>query len=103
MADPRPALPLDLSTALDRSEPLAALLRRLQASRERFEAVAGTLPPGLRAQVTPGPLDDEGWTLLAAHPAAAAKLRQCIPALNNAATAHGLPPLAVRVKVRSGP
>lgn len=95
-----PPAPVALGGALDRSAPLAALLDRLAESQARFDAVAGVLPPPLRAAVRPGPVDEEGWVLLAAHGAAAAKLRQLLPRLELVLRAKGWParPLKVRVQ-----
>ena len=62
---------LPLSTALGRSEPLAALLKRLRESQARFAAIQPLLPETLRAAVSPGPLDDSAWVLLAANASAA--------------------------------
>ena len=93
---------LPLADALARSEPLGALLRRLQDSQARWAAARDALPPPLAARVRPGTLDDESWTLLAPSGAAAAKLRQCLPQVQAALDARGLPPRALRVKVRTG-
>lgn len=97
---PKPELAVPLGTALSRSEPLSHLLARLKASQDRYAAVADALPPALRSQLAPGPLDDAGWTLMADHPAAAAKLRQCLPMLESTLQAQGFPPLPIKVKVR---
>jgi hypothetical protein len=93
-----------LATALDRSEPLALLMQRLAQSRQRYAVVAPLLPPPLLATVRAGPLDHESWTLLVAHSASAAKVRQLLPDLQAALAGSGLPPLVLRVKVaaRSG-
>jgi len=94
---------LALSGALEQSVPLARLLQRLRESHERFDAVAALLPPGLREAVRAGPLDDEGWALLADHGAAAAKLRQLLPRLEQALRERGWPgpPIKVRIQPRS--
>ena len=88
-----------LATALDRSESLTGLLRRLRDSRARLDTVAGLLPAALRPAVRPGPLDDAGWVLLVADPSAAAKMRQLMPALLDALLAAGWPAVPVRIKV----
>ena len=97
-------LPLNvpLGTALDRSEPLTGLLRRLRESQARFEAICGLLAAPLRAAVTPGPLDESAWVLLAANAAAAAKLRQMLPQLAQALQDAGWqgPELKVKVQAR---
>ena len=90
---------LALGDALSRSTPLAQLLRQAQQSRERFAAISALLPPGLREAVRPGPLDEEGWQLLAAHGAAAAKLRQLLPRLEQAALDNGWPAVPIKVRV----
>jgi hypothetical protein len=88
-----------LAAALDRSESLTGLMRRLRDSRARLDTVAGLLPEALRPGVRPGPLDDAGWVLLVADPSAAAKLRQLMPALQAALLAAGWPDVPVRIKV----
>ena len=77
MANP-PVIPitpsaLPLRDALARSEPLALLQQRLRESNARFDGLRGVLPPALAPHVRPGPLDAQGWTLLAANTAVAAK------------------------------
>jgi hypothetical protein len=88
-----------LAAALDRSESLTGLLRRLRDSRARLDTVAGLLPQALRPAVRPGPLDDAGWMLLVADSSAAAKLRQLMPALEAALLDAGWPVVPVRIKV----
>lgn len=92
---------IGLREALARSSPLAALQSRLRESILRFEAIRGTLPSALAAHVRPGPLDGEGWSLLAANPAVAAKLRQLQPRLQARLVECGWPALALRIKVNS--
>ena len=100
-----PTLPPDgrtqvMARALDRSEPLASLLQRVRESRERFEAIAGLLPAALREGVRPGPLDENSWSLLVGHAAAAAKLRQMLPALEDALRARGWPGPALKIRIQ---
>ena len=99
-----PAVPtaLPIATALARSEPLASLRERLRESNERFDAVRSLLPPALVAHVRPGPVDDAGWSLLAANSAVAAKLRQLQPWLEAALTRRGVAVPAIRIKVCAG-
>ena len=98
---PRPAMPL--RQALSASEPLARLLHRLQASREALEAVRADLPPEIRALVQAGPWDEQQWTLFVHSAAAAAKLRQCLPALQARLQQSGRAAVAIRVKVLPRP
>lgn len=90
-----------VTTALGRSTPLAGLMHRLKASQACLEAVQVCLPPALAAHVKAGPLDDEGWTLLAANSAVSAKLRQLQPRLVDALTQKGLKVNAIRVKIQT--
>lgn len=96
---PRAETTLAMSEAVNRSEPLASLSRRLRESAARFDHVAPLLPQGLRASIKPGPVDEEGWSLLAANPAVAAKLRQVVPRLESALSEGGFHPPTVRVKI----
>ena len=91
---------LALARALDHSEPLAGLLRRVRESRERFDAIRGLLPPALLASVRPGPLDESAWSVLVDHAAAAAKLRQMLPDLQSALADRGWPQPAVKIRIQ---
>jgi hypothetical protein len=96
------AATLPLASALEGSLPLARLMQRLRESRERFAAIRGQLPAALADQVRPGPLDDAGWSLLVSNGAVAAKLRQLVPALEDALRTQGWPNTAIRIKVQAG-
>ncbi len=96
------ATPLSLAEALQASEPLGRLTERLRRSNDLFAAVAPMLPPGLAAHVRAGPADDEGWSLLCANAAVAAKLRQLVPRLERHLRDSGRGVAAVRVKVQPG-
>lgn len=100
MTRPEPARrSLPMAEALAQSAPLAQLLQRMRDSEARWQAVCGALPAGLAGQVVAGPLDEAGWTLLARSGAAASKLRQCLPRLQDALSREGWPELVIRVKV----
>lgn len=90
---------LALGQALDRSAPLTRLLQQVQASKDCLAAIVPTLPEGLRLQLSAGPLDEGGWTLLAANTAAAAKLRQMLPTLETLLREKALPGIPIRIKV----
>ena len=92
---------LPLSAALGRSEALTDLLKRLRESQARFAVIRPLLPESLASSLSPGPLDDQAWVLLAANPSAAAKLRQCLPELQAALLAAGWADLPIKVKVRT--
>lgn len=90
-----------VKTALDHSAPLASLMQRLRASQQCLEAVRTVLPAGLAMHVQAGPLDDEGWTLLAANAAVSSKLRQLQPRLMEALLKKGLKVNAIRLRVQT--
>jgi hypothetical protein len=93
-------LGLTLARALDQNVSLADLARRLQQSNARFAAILADLPEPMRAQVQAGPIDDAGWSLLAANAAVAAKLRHLLPRLSDTLRGQGWPELPIRVHIR---
>jgi hypothetical protein len=102
MAQQTTPLALPIGEAMEQSAALVLLTRRLQESNARYAAVQECLPAPLRTHVTPGPIDDEGWSLLAANAAVAAKLRHLLPRLDDALRAKGWQPTAIRVRIQSG-
>ncbi len=88
-----------LRQALDGHESLGQLMQRVKASRDCLAAIIADLPDGLRTQVQAGPLDETGWTILAANGSAAAKLRQLLPIFEARLRDAGLPGSPVAVKV----
>jgi hypothetical protein len=92
---------LTIASALDRSAPLAQLQQLMRDSNARFDAIRSELPTLLAPHVRPGPVDDQGWSLLAANAAVAAKLRQLQPRLEDCLRARGWQVSAIRVKVQS--
>jgi Dna[CI] antecedent, DciA len=102
-ASAKPAVPLpdSLAQALGQSEALSGLSRRLALSQQRWLVASQTLPPALRAQVRPGVLDDEGWTLMVSSAAAAAKLRNCLPLIEASLREAGWSTLALRIRLAS--
>jgi hypothetical protein len=94
-----PALPI--GEVLRQSEPLARLQLLMRDSDARFEAIKSALPGGLAQHVRPGPVDEAGWSLLAANASIAAKLRQLRPHLEETLRDRGWPASAIRVKVQS--
>jgi len=92
---------LTIDQALSGSEMLARLSSLLRESKARYAAIRPLLPEALAAHVRPGPLDDEGWSLLAANAAVAAKLRQMKPRLEDALHERGWQRSPIRVKIQS--
>ena len=96
-----PGSALPLLRAIEGNAALARLSKRLQQSQARLTAVEPALPSALRAQVRAGPCDEQQWVLLAVSAAAAAKLRQCLPALQERLAEAGWPAVEIRVRVCS--
>ena len=90
-----------LGESLSGDDGLAGLLARVRASQARLDALSDVLPGLLRQHLRAGPLDDEGWTLLAANSAVAAKLRHLLPTLSETLVAKGWQATSIRVKVQS--
>ena len=97
-AQAQPALPL--ADAMRSSKPLALLAERLRESKRRFDCIAPVLPDALAPHARPGPVDEHGWTVLAANAAVAAKLRQLVPLFVARLAEQGFKDLPLRVKVR---
>jgi len=92
---------LPIAQALQRSAPLVLLRQRLADSNARFAAIQGLLPALLAPHVKPGPVDDEGWSLIAANPSVAAKLRQLRPRLEESLSRRGWQVSAIRIRLQS--
>lgn len=98
--DPRNgAAAQSISQALAGSDALASLRARVHASQARLAALQGLLQAPIRAQVRAGPIDGEGFTLLASSQPVAAKLRNMLPALEACLVDQGFSRLPIRVKV----
>lgn len=102
-APPSPRLSVPIEQALAASDPLARLTQRLRASEDCLARLRPCLPQALFAQLRPGPIDDEGWTLLTPNGAVAAKVRQLLPVLlAQLADGGGPAPRAIKVRILSG-
>ncbi len=86
--------------AVEDAPTLARLAQLARESRERLEAVASLIPPSLRSAVRAGPIDGAGWCLLVDNNAAAAKLRQVVPALTAELQRRGAQVNSIRLKVQ---
>jgi hypothetical protein len=91
---------LGIADALRSSAPLARLGERMRRSNDYLSAVRPAFPAGLAAHIHAGPVDDEGWSLLCANAAVAAKLRQLVPHLEQRLREGGHAVAAIRVKVQ---
>jgi hypothetical protein len=70
-----------LRDTLHQHASLQQLTRMAQSNQERLTTVKLGIPKALHVAILAGGLDETGWTLLARHAAAAAKLRQLRPHL----------------------
>ncbi len=95
-----PPSAVPLASAIESSAVLARLGQRLRESRDRLATATEVLPGALRPHVVAGPCDERQWVLLAANGAVAAKLRQCLPTIEQHLQATGWPPLDVRIRVQ---
>jgi hypothetical protein len=79
---------------------LSLLRQRISDSNSRFAAIERLLPPLLLPHVKPGPVDDDGWSLLVANASVAAKLRHLQPRLETALRDQGWQINLIRIKVQ---
>lgn len=91
--------PMPLRQALEQHTGLARLGYLMQESNRRMAIVSVALPGAMARFVRPGPIDEEGWTLLAANAAVAAKLRQLQPRLMELLSEQGVATGKLRIKV----
>jgi hypothetical protein len=93
--------PVTLQQAAQDSPTLARLTQLARESGERLKTVELLIPASLRSSVKPGPIDGLAWCLLVDSNAAAAKLRQVVPALLNRLRDRGWQVNSIRVKVQT--
>ena len=90
-----------LEQASLQSPMLAQLASLSRDSTARLRAVEGLIPALLRPCVQAGPIDGTSWCLLVSSNAAAAKLRQLIPALAAHLRTKGWEVQTIRLKVQA--
>jgi hypothetical protein len=93
--------PVPLSQAAEESPTLARLAQLARESGERLKAIESSIPVPLRGSVRPGPIEGATWCLLVESNAAAAKLRQLLPLLQQKLNSRGFEVTAIRLKVGS--
>ena len=101
-SSPRRLHPVTLQQAAEASPTLAKLAQLARESCERLEAVQLLIPIPLRSAVRAGPIDGQDWCLLVDSNAAAAKLRQVVPALVAHLCDRGWQVTSIRLKVQTG-
>ncbi|MEO7547709.1 MAG: hypothetical protein ABIT82_04755 [Ramlibacter sp.] len=93
--------PVTLQQAAADSPTLARLTELARDSGERLKAVELLIPAALRSAVKAGPVNGPSWCLLVESSAAAAKLRQVLPALQHRLRDRGWEVTSIRVKVQT--
>lgn len=101
MTPQRRPLPVTALQAAQESPTLARLAQLAHESGERLKAVKPLMPPALRQAVRPGPIEGPSWCLLVDSSAAAAKLRQLLPALQAHLRTRGWEVTSIRLKVQA--
>jgi hypothetical protein len=99
-SSPRRPYPVTLQQAAQDSPTLAKLTQLARESGQQLEAVESLIPHSLRSAVRAGPIDGESWCLLVDSNAAAAKLRQLVPALLSRLRDRGTQITSIRLKVQ---
>mgnify|MGYP003519720035 FL=1 len=91
---------ISLQQAVDGAPTLARLSALAAESAARLRSVQPLLAPALRDALRPGAIDGDEWCVLVPHNAAAAKLRQMVPALLTHLRAEGRAISAIRIRVQ---
>lgn len=99
LVTPRQTKPVSFSQAIDASPSLARLNNMVRESSDLLKMVERLLPQALRIYVKAGPIENEAWCLLVSGNAAAAKVRQLVPALLAHLQSIGSKVTAIRIKV----
>ena len=90
-----------LHQASEESPTLAKLAALTRDSSERLKAIEMLIPATLRPALQAGPIDGDCWCLLVKSNAAAAKIRQLLPALQAHLRSRGWEVNAIRLKVQT--
>ena len=92
---------LPIAKVLSQTEVLVRLQASMRDSEARLEAIRAVLPAPIVGHVVAGPIDENGWSLLVANGAVAAKLRQLQPVLEDRLRESGWSLATIRIKVRT--
>lgn len=92
---------IPLQQASQESPTLARLTALTRDSSARLKAIEGLIPAMLRPSVQAGPIDGNSWCLLVKSNAAAAKLRQLLPAFQAHLRVKGWEVDSIRLKIQS--
>jgi len=92
--------PVTLLQATQESPTLARLSELSRDSVARLTAIEPIIPAVLRSAVKAGPIDGSNWCLIVNSNAAAAKIRQLLPAMEAHLRTKGWQISAIRLKVQ---
>lgn len=92
---------ITLQQATQESPTLAALAALTRDSSARLKAIEMLIPPALRPALQAGPIDGTSWCLLVRSSAAAAKVRQLLPAFEAHLRSRGWEVNAIRLKIQT--
>jgi len=92
-----------LMEAAQESPSLARLTELTRESSLRLQSLQSLIPASLRNAIQAGPIDGSEWCLLVNSNAAAAKLRQMLPALQSHLKSHGHNVEKIRLKILQNP
>lgn len=92
--------PVTLLQATQDSPTLARLTALSRDSVARLRAIESLIPAPLRPCVKAGPIDGPVWCLILDNNAAAAKIRQILPALESHLRSKGWEVNSIRLKVQ---
>lgn len=92
--------PVTLLQATQDSPTLARLTALSRDSVARLKAIEALIPASLRSSVKAGPIEGPQWCLLLDNNAAAAKIRQILPALESHLRSKGWEVNSIRLKVQ---
>ena len=90
-------------TLLQASQDSPTLARLTELTRDsvaRLKAIESLIPVALRQTVKAGPIEGPVWCLILNNNAAAAKIRQILPALESHLRARGWEVNSIRIKVQ---
>lgn len=92
---------VSLQQASEESPTLVKLTALTRDSSDRLKAIELLIPASLRPAVQAGPIDGDSWCLVVKSNAAAAKIRQLLPALQAHLRSRGWEVNAIRLKVQT--
>jgi hypothetical protein len=93
--------PVTLSQAVQDSPVLAMLSKLTRDSTDRLKAIQTMIPVTLQSAITAGPIDGPYWCLIVNNSAAAAKIRQLLPALEAQLHTKGWENTSIRLRVQT--